>query len=218
MGDQLHCGDKGEIWPWDRDRHSAGRKAGKAKGGGCNGRSERELRCLIDRMVWEGYIIQTEGAYSVLRLGDITGLREAGARVMVRMPKEKKAAEGSRREKRRSTDSLTSAGYKLFEQLRKRRLVIAREAGMPPYIVFSDKTLIDMCVRLPRSKQEMLAVSGVGENKYLKYGQQFLDEIAGFVEWTEIFWNHLDRQRLQLYPMHRRYNCNLFLRAGPIEG
>ena len=51
---------------------------------------------------------------------------------------------------------------------------------MPPYIVFSDKTLIDMCARLPGNKQEMLAVSGVGEHKFQKYGERFLDEIAKF--------------------------------------
>ena len=53
---------------------------------------------------------------------------------------------------------------------------------MPPYIVFNDKTLIDMAVRVPSSKQEMLAVSGVGEHKYMKYGERFLAEIEAFVE------------------------------------
>ena len=51
---------------------------------------------------------------------------------------------------------------------------------MPPYIIFNDKTLIDMCVRSPKNKQEMLAVSGVAENKFKKYGQRFLDEIQVF--------------------------------------
>ena len=62
--------------------------------------------------------------------------------------------------------SLTSAGYRLFDKLRALRLEIARKENMPPYIVFNDKTLIDMAVRVPSSRQEMLAVSGVGEHKY----------------------------------------------------
>ena len=57
---------------------------------------------------------------------------------------------------------------------------IAKEEALPPYLVFSDKTLVDMCVRQPFCKDEMLAVSGVGENKYSKYGQKFLNRIKEF--------------------------------------
>lgn len=144
-------------------------------------RSEREVRLLIDRMLLEEYIIQTDGEYSVLRMGDITGLKNEDTRVVVRMPEERKEAAGSKGGRKRSTDDLTSAGYKLFEKLRQLRLVIAREEAMPPYIIFSDKTLIDMCARLPKNRQEMLTVSGVGENKFNKYGQRFIDEIAEFI-------------------------------------
>ena len=72
-------------------------------------------------------------------------------------------------------------GFRLFEKLRQLRFAIAKEEAVPPYIVFNDKTLIDMCVRSPKDKQEMLMVSGVGENKFYKYGQRFLDEIAEFL-------------------------------------
>ena len=46
---------------------------------------------------------------------------------------------------------------------------------MPPYLIFSDRTLIDMCVKLPMEREEMLSVAGVGEHKYEKYGERFLD-------------------------------------------
>ena len=45
---------------------------------------------------------------------------------------------------------------------------------MPPYIIFSDKTLVDMCIKLPFTKEEMLNVTGVGENKYERYGVRFM--------------------------------------------
>ena len=141
-----------------------------------SGRSEKDIRLLIDRMLAEGYIIQTDGEYRVLQMGDITKLKEEGTRVVVRKAEERKESAKSGTGKRRSTDALTGAGYRLFE-----RLVIAKEEAVPPYIVFNDKTLIEMCVRQPGSKQEMLAVSGVGENKFRKYGQRFLDEIAEFI-------------------------------------
>ena len=51
---------------------------------------------------------------------------------------------------------------------------------MPPYIVFSDKTLAHMCVVKPKTKGEMLKVSGVGEFKFEKYGQRFLRCIEKF--------------------------------------
>ena len=81
----------------------------------------------------------------------------------------------------KNADVLTLAGMELFEKLRALRSDIARETSLPPYIVFSDKTLVDMCVKLPHTREEMLNVNGVGENKFMKYGQRFLDEIESFV-------------------------------------
>ena len=65
----------------------------------------------------------------------------------------------------------------LFQKLRQLRMEIARKEKVPPYIVFSDKTLVHMCIIKPQSKEEMLSVSGVGEHKYAKYGQQFLEAV-----------------------------------------
>ncbi len=143
-------------------------------------RSEKEIRLLMDKMLEEGYLLRTDGEYSVLKMGDITRLKEETARVLVRRSAEKETPSGSRKTNKRSTDALASAGFKLFEKLRQLRLAIAKEEAMPPYIIFSDKTLIDMCEKLPENKQQMLAVSGVGENKFNKYGQKFLEEIADF--------------------------------------
>ena len=56
---------------------------------------------------------------------------------------------------------------------------------MPPYIVFSDRTLIDMAVKAPVSKDEMMEVSGVGENKYAKYGERFISVIRECVKENE---------------------------------
>ncbi|NLS14781.1 ATP-dependent DNA helicase RecQ [Vibrio sp. SM6] len=65
----------------------------------------------------------------------------------------------------------------LFAKLRKLRKSIADEDGLPPYVVFSDATLIDMADILPTSYGEMLAVSGVGQRKLEKYADPFLDLI-----------------------------------------
>lgn len=150
--------------------------------GALSGQKEKDLKLLLDQMILDGYVIQTDDRYSVLRMGDIRRLKEEDARVVIRKREEAKAEPfGSRTEKKRKTDSLTSAGYELFDRLRQLRLSIAREEGLPPYIIFSDRTLIDMCVKHPGNEQEMLTVSGVGQNKSEKYGQRFLDEIAEYL-------------------------------------
>lgn len=79
-------------------------------------------------------------------------------------------------------DILNIDGMELFNKLRALRKLIATSVGMPPYIIFSDKTLVDMCVKTPFEKEEMLNVSGVGENKYEQYGQAFLDEIYDYLD------------------------------------
>ena len=148
-------------------------------------KKEADLRALISQMVSEGYLRQTEEQYSVLKLGDTAPLMKEDARVMLRTWKAKEPEKKKKTAKVKSTDGLTSAGSELFEVLRKLRMEIARENGVPPYIVFNDKTLIDMCVKLPATEEEFLEVSGVGENKRKKYGRQFLDAIAEFQQEKE---------------------------------
>lgn len=143
-------------------------------------KKEADLRALISQMVSEGYLRQTEEQYSVLKLGDTAPLMKEDARVMLRTWKAEEPEKKKKTAKVKSTDGLTSAGSELFEVLRKLRMEIARENGVPPYIVFNDKTLIDMCVKLPGNEDEFLEVSGVGENKLKKYGKQFLEAIAEF--------------------------------------
>ena len=68
----------------------------------------------------------------------------------------------------------------LFVRLRALRKRLADEAHVPPYVVFSDKTLRGMCTLLPSNEEEFLQVSGVGERKLERYGSSFLAEIAAF--------------------------------------
>ena len=139
------------------------------------GTNKNLLRRLIEQLVLEGYL--RVGDYQVLKLGDISGLKNPEASVFVKITDEDKQPEKTAKTKKKakSVETLTSSGYKLFERLKKLRLEIAREESMPPYIIFSDKTLIDMAAKMPASKPEMLDVSGVGENKFAKYGERFLE-------------------------------------------
>ncbi|MBC5991844.1 DNA helicase RecQ [Pontibacter cellulosilyticus] len=69
----------------------------------------------------------------------------------------------------------------LFERLRSLRKNIADEAGVPPYVVFTDTTLQEMAAERPTSKIGMLAISGVGAQKFERYGDLFISEIIDFV-------------------------------------
>ena len=140
------------------------------------------LRRLIEELLLEGYI-QT-GEYQVLKLGDISKLKLKDTKVLVKITDEDKATNRRLKPKKniKGMDSLTSSGFKLFDKLKELRLEIAREEKMPPYIVFNDKTLIDMCAKMPTKKSDMLNVSGVGENKYGKYGERFIAVIKEYAK------------------------------------
>lgn len=86
-----------------------------------------------------------------------------------KQPKEKKAP---------LIDSELNYDRVLFEKLRELRLKIARSKKIAPFIVFNDKTLKQMAALKPKTKTEILDVSGVGENKYELYGESFIKEIS----------------------------------------
>ena len=140
------------------------------------------LRQLIEELLLEGYI--ATGEYQVLKLGDISRLKNTETKVLVKITDEDKMAKRKEKPKKnkKGMDSLTSAGFKLFDKLKELRLEIARAEKIPPYIVFNDKTLIDMCAKMPTTKSDMLNVSGVGENKYGKYGERFIAVIKEYVK------------------------------------
>jgi ATP-dependent DNA helicase RecQ len=66
----------------------------------------------------------------------------------------------------------------LFERLRSLRRRIADELGVPPYIVFSDRSLREMSAAKPRTPDQLLRISGVGDRKLAQYGDRFLAAIA----------------------------------------
>ena len=152
--------------------------------GALKDRSEADLRLLVSQMIMDGYLVQTTEKYSVVRMGNISPLKDPATRVLIRTHKEKEPERERRKadKRKKNTDVLTKAGYSLFDELKKLRLVIAREQALPPYIIFSDKTLIDMSAKAPLDKAGMLRVSGVGEAKYGKYGARFMEAVARFLE------------------------------------
>jgi len=87
----------------------------------------------------------------------------------------KRLEEHKRASKKVKKVSTGAFDLSIFERLRALRLEISKENGIPPYVVFSDKTLKEMAEKLPHSKEAMLEVSGVGEVKFERYGEAFLE-------------------------------------------
>lgn len=72
--------------------------------------------------------------------------------------------------------------HPLFEELRHVRKEIAQGEGVPPFVIFSDQTLQDMCVKMPLNEEDLLQVKGIGEHKLKKYGSFFLQAVHAFIE------------------------------------
>lgn len=158
------------------------------------------LREVIELLATGGYLVISEGKYPVVGLGP--RFREAGDEgfrlLMKQTPKltakGKRPAGGSRAAAAGSDGGAGRAmaagavggaassgdGEALFQRLRILRKAIADEAGVPPYVVFSDAALRDMAARRPATPDEFLEVSGVGAVKLERYGEAFLTAIHDF--------------------------------------
>lgn len=133
---------------------------------------EKDITALINVLVADGYLALTDNQYPVLSLTSrAKAVLEGAERVFHRTVV------------LRSAVAETAAGAEgtgdeaLFERLRALRKSFAERERVPPFTIFHDATLRDMCVRLPGSEAEMLAVKGVGQHKFAKYGEAFLREI-----------------------------------------
>ena len=86
-----------------------------------------------------------------------------------------------KKQKAKAKAKIDTSDYnvEIFEKLRELRLEISQKEGIPPYIVFSDKTLKELSVKKPSSKEEMLEIHGIGEVKFERYGEVFLKLLTG---------------------------------------
>lgn len=152
--------------------------------------TESDIKQIINQMLLEKLLVVTNDKYALLKVSMEADqvLKENRnfilKRAKIKAEKETMQSQKSSSAKKRKSDVLNSKGLELFEQLRELRTEIAKEESMPPYIIFSDKTLVDMCIKVPSNKEEMLKVTGVGENKFEKYGERFLQIIQNYTNKT----------------------------------
>ncbi len=173
----------------------------KTKSYGVTDASKEQVKEVIELLASQGYLEISEGRFPLVGLGP--RFREAGDanfRLTVkRIPRQaatprvaavraaaSTAGEAAADSKGAAFASSMGTTYQhfqgsLFMHLREVRKRIADEAGVPPYIVFSDASLYDMCAKIPETDEEFLEVSGVGQAKLARYGEAFLDEIGAYL-------------------------------------
>jgi ATP-dependent DNA helicase RecQ len=140
------------------------------------------LRQVLNHLVLKEYLYLTNEEFSLVKLtnnaldileGDHTVIMKL-AKKQEKVAKEKKVKKSAKGRKDKDYGVIDEG---LFELLRNLRSEIAKEEKVPPYIVFSDKTLIELCQAKPVTEEAMLAVSGVGKFKLDKYGERFIGVI-----------------------------------------
>ena len=137
-----------------------------------HGRSE--IHSMLDHLEAEGYI-QSEQEYQTLFLTQKAArVLFHGEQVMMKMERQ---IQPSQEEKR-----LTAENADLFDVLKELRFQLAKEAGVPAFVIFSNATLVDMAQKQPKTLSEFKRVSGVGEIKAAWYGEAFLSKIRSYLK------------------------------------
>ncbi|MBU1240234.1 HRDC domain-containing protein, partial [Myxococcota bacterium] len=130
---------------------------------------------LIRQLIHNGYLLQDVGAWSVLKLTDTSRPLLRGEVSFSVVQREELPATGPKKKRRQKSDEAVDGS--LFEQLRAVRKELAVKYRKPPFVIFSDATLVEMVKFLPTDETAFLAISGVGLTKLKRYGKHFLPVI-----------------------------------------
>ena len=133
-------------------------------------------RSVFRQLVARGFLAVDVGGFGGLRL-------EPSCRAVLRGTEEVQFREEAKRTARRLTRTPlpTEIDVGLWEALREHRRELAEQQGVPPYVIFHDKTLQEMCARMPRDRAAFGDLTGVGARKLDKYGAGFLDVIEEYL-------------------------------------
>lgn len=151
--------------------------------------SQKRLREIIRFMLTRGFLAQTDDGYAVLKLTENSyQLTIKGDQLLMKLPKETTTVMLESGKKNLVKAQVNSArrimadNPQLYERLRELRNETARAMHVPAYVVFTDRTLLEMSGYMPVTREEMLAITGVAQAKYEKYGEQFMAIIKGYKE------------------------------------
>ena len=126
-------------------------------------KTAKEVNLFIEFLISEDYLAVEQGEFPTIKVaGKGRGVLQGQAQVF--------------RKQQVETKQITKESP-LFEDLRTWRRETAKAENVPPFVIFSDQTLWDICAKLPKTLNELLAVKGIGEQKKVKYGSHLLEVI-----------------------------------------
>ena len=140
--------------------------------------SDGEWRGVV-RQLLAREMLMVEGDYSTLALTEASAAVLRGERqVMLRREPERPARAAKRTKQAAALDDLPEDAVPVFEKLRAWRGATAKEQGVPAYVVFHDATLRQIATQAPTTLAALGAISGIGESKLAKYGEQILEALT----------------------------------------
>ena len=140
--------------------------------------NERQWRSVFRQLVAAGLLATDDEGYGVLSLTPASKpILRGDATISLRKPAEKKERRRKTPRGDTSRPSLEIAPHEAhrWDQLRSTRAKLAREQGVPAYVIFHDATLVQMLHERPQTLDEMAKINGVGASKLAKYGEAFLN-------------------------------------------
>ncbi len=144
------------------------------------GHEKTELTSFVDQLVGAGFLAREDGKYPTLSLtsAGTEAMKGAGSVRLMRARNVDAAAAGRQAAKAAGQRTLEGPERELFEALRVVRRAAAARLGVPPFIVFGDETLAEMCRVRPSSRERMQTVKGVGPVKLEQFGDEFVAAIV----------------------------------------
>jgi ATP-dependent DNA helicase RecQ len=145
--------------------------------------SESQWRGVVRQLLAQGFLA-VAGEYGTLVLTDTSKeVLYQGRQVLLRDDPPRaaaaKAARGTRTAAAAEAADLSGPAAAVFEELRTWRAAVAKEQGVPAYVIFHDATLRQIAATSPSTLAELASVNGVGETKLARFGQQILDVLRG---------------------------------------
>ena len=144
--------------------------------------SARQWQSLVRQFIQKGLIRQDQEAYGALKItAQGAEIMKGGGRLFGFAPVDPVKAKPAKEAVKEAAQVFDE---RLFEILRKKRKQLSDEGNVPPYVIFSDKSLVEMCVHFPKTQEEFSRIYGVGAKKLENYGKIFTRLISEY-QWLE---------------------------------
>lgn len=171
----------------------------------------KEVRYYIESLIHMKLLTLTEGEYPVLKWSHFSQEVIEGKKQVFFKKKTFKEV------KEKEIKNTLQYNEGVFEELRQLRLEVAREEKVPPFVVFSDRSLQEMAIYFPRTEQEFTKINGVGPIKWNKFGKRFIEKIIELLATVPA----VSREKISTSPLERNNSVlqttHLFEAGHPVE-